>query len=424
MRRITWQLVLCGFMSWLACGCGGGSSPTTDSSTTITVGFGGTQPSAVAQQIGTGPWTTASLQGGKLTVTIPSGTANAQYAIAYVCPLPFINGNPLQMTLEYVIEATPKDGTSYTAPCAAPPFSLGSATGSVNAAAIPGTTDVWILGPVGGLTLGKVGGTNGTFNVNLTTGTEDIAALAVDGSQNLLGVKILRSQTIPGAVNGGNSIVFSANDATHTQPVTLLNAPAGFNSPTFVASYFTAANTIFGLNNLSNSQYAAVSASETQSGDYYEFIGRAATINGSHSQSVEALQTTDTAGPVTLSFPAPLSVAAPVPATFPTFSINYTGFANQTAVSYGAQLDWTITSGPSNTNVYDMSVIATAAYQGNSSNITIPNLTSLAGFLPMAPSGSSIRWTAGATGGNQQWFSARGNNLLLSVDMQDAYTQP
>jgi hypothetical protein len=62
-------------------GCGGGSSSPMATGDMVTVTFSGPAPVALADQIGTGPWSAASLQGKQLNLTVPAGTSN--YAIAW-----------------------------------------------------------------------------------------------------------------------------------------------------------------------------------------------------------------------------------------------------------------------------------------------------------------------------------------------------
>jgi hypothetical protein len=96
-----------------ACGRSSRSSDTPPVGTPITVSFSAAQPpSVVAEQIGSGAWATAALQGGALHLTLPPGTT--RYAVAYVCPIVGTNN-------EFVIEATTQDSNAYTVSCQAIP---------------------------------------------------------------------------------------------------------------------------------------------------------------------------------------------------------------------------------------------------------------------------------------------------------------
>jgi hypothetical protein len=82
----TGALVLMLVICFSVCGGGSASSPIPSAGTPITVSFStASPPSAVAEQIGSGAWATASLQGCALHLILPPGTT--RYAIAYVCPV-------------------------------------------------------------------------------------------------------------------------------------------------------------------------------------------------------------------------------------------------------------------------------------------------------------------------------------------------
>ena len=57
-----------------------------------------------------------------------------------------------------------------------------------------------------------------------------------------LAVRVLRSQTIPGALNGGNPVVFAASDETVTQTITFNNVPAGSSPYDAPFVYFYTSN--------------------------------------------------------------------------------------------------------------------------------------------------------------------------------------
>src|SRR6185312_13020694 len=264
--RLVWLWFVVGsalIMSLAGCGGNSGTPPVPSGPTTITVTFANATPLAAAVQIGSGAFARASIQSGQLSLTVPAGTTN--YAIAYVCP-PF---NVVATTIEdfeFVIEATTQDATAYTVSCSATP-PTGSATGSVDASAIPGATNVVVGGKGGGFGFAS---TQTSFNVNLPTGTnEDVTVSALDASNNLLAIKILRSQTVPGAINGGNTIVLGPADETTMQSVTVNNTPAGFIPAVQLVDYLTANGTQIGLGIFSGSQYRAMPAASTQPGDKY-----------------------------------------------------------------------------------------------------------------------------------------------------------
>jgi hypothetical protein len=386
--------------------------------TIVTVTFVGGTPSAVATQIGTGAFTTATLQSGTLTVNVPGQGVNAKYGIAYVCPP--VTGFGNTVTSEFVIEATVSDGTSFTVSCFGPPATA-SATGSANATAIPGAANILVRGNQN--SGGSVGSNNGSFNVNLVTGTNDVAFIAIDNAvqPNVLAVKFVRNQTVPGAVNGGSPVVFVSSDVTTPQSLVVNNVPSGFVVPPAVAVDFMTANgTSVLLDNNSATSYPAVPTASVQSGDFYVYSSN--TTDTATKSSVGVTQSTTTGGTSTsLTLPAPWSFSGPTPATLPTFTFTYTGFNGLQAVAQKADIEWPTSSSTSNS----IAVTATATFQNGATTITIPSLT-VAGFLAPAPSGTTINWVADVFGGSVQSFLASfpANANLSFVQNEGSFIQP
>ncbi|HLW52990.1 MAG TPA: hypothetical protein VKW06_09105 [Candidatus Angelobacter sp.] len=406
----------------LSTGCAPGHSPGgPPNGTTVTFTFVGGTPTAAATQISGGAFTTATITSGKLTVSLPSATA--KYAVAYVCPAMTVGSN--NVINESVIEATPADGTAFTISCLGTP-ATGTATGSANALAIPGATDILIrssqnLG-------GNVGSTSGSFSVSLPTGTNnvDVAAIAVDASGNVLAVKIVRAQTVPGAINGGNQIVFAASDEVSTQSINVNNVPAGdTNPPSVFVNYFTANGAVIVLNNnTSATSYPAVASTETQAGDFYLYQTDTSDT-ATHKSAIGVTQTTTTGGSFTnLALPTPWSFSGPTAAAFPTFTFTYTGFNGLAAISQEAELQWA----PTGTTVNTITVTATSSFQNGATTITIPNLTALAGFLASATSGTTVTWVADIFGGTTQDFiflsNTPSNATISVVQNQGTYLEP
>ena len=129
----------------LLAGCGSGSGNTTgggvgggggNNPTTVTFTVTGGTPTAVATQIGSGAFTSATLSGGSLTLSVPSGTTN--FAVAFVCP-PLTSYTPPE-TEQYVYEASTLDGTSFSEWClgGSSNEATGTLTGAVDASRSPG----------------------------------------------------------------------------------------------------------------------------------------------------------------------------------------------------------------------------------------------------------------------------------------------
>lgn len=416
MTNTFYRLSTLGLMTTLGMcinGCGGGSSATTKTSAgaAIAVTFGGTfAPVAVASQIGTDAWSTATLQAGTLNLTLPHGTTN--YGIAYVC-------GTGAYPLEYVIYASVADGSTYTVSCPSQTTTMGIATGTVDASIIPGAANVEIIGLWGPAT--GVTGASGSFNASMAAANQDIAFVALNSSNYILAVHIVRNQAVPGSINNGNPIVFLASDALSLQPFMVTNAPVGFLPvpPAFAAGYVTANGTFISLFDSTAGTYPTISLAESQPADYYLFT--VSDANLAIAQSSYTSLTTSTAGAVTLSLPAPLAYSAPVPAAFPSFNLSYTGFADDTSISYWAELLW----GTPPSSIYTITVTATAAYQNGTPTLAVPNLSGLSGFFPGASSGSQVNWIARVYGGTSQWYVPTPVNGSMSyVGVSNSFVVP
>jgi hypothetical protein len=262
--------------------------------------------------------------------------------------------------------------------------------------------------------------TKATFNIQLFSGTMDLAALAEDSSNNILAVKILRSQAVPGALNGGNTIVFGPNDVVTHQPVTVNNLPAGFNLT--VPSVFQTQNGLsleIGFN--ASNQFLVVPAASTQPGDSYVIQSLASTPTSS--SSVFASQMITNAAPVTLTLPAPWLYSGPQASAFPAFTFNYSGFNGNSNLFNQASLFWVTGGGGFST----IEVDATSSFQNGGTTVTIPDLTSISGFLATAPSGTIVRWTATILSGSQSLSdvaSGRRPTSGQAVANSGTYTEP
>lgn len=398
----------------LITGCGGGSTTGGGGGgSSVTVTFVGGTPLAVASQIGGAGAFTTMTPGSTVTIPVPSG--NVKYAIAYLCPLP---GMGVINTIS-VIEATTQDTSSFTAICGAPSLGAasGSASSSINSPAP--TADIAIRGNQG---FGaNIGSASGAFPATTTmpVGSNDVAAIALDSSHNVLGVKIVRSQTIPGTVNGGAGIILGPADQTSPQSLTVTNVPSG--TPEASVSYNTANGTRIFLTNSSVSAnpqtYQALPAAAAQSGDFYAYESN---IGGTGITTT----TTSGGGAFTLSLPTPWTFSGPTPAKLPTFTLVYTGFTGQAAVSDQALIQWQTGATTSN----EITVTATANFQGASTTITIPDLSAVSGFFGPAPTGTTINWAAAIHGGSTQSFTffpnPPPNGTLMFVQKLGSFVQP
>jgi hypothetical protein len=370
-----------------SCGsCGGGGSPTI-----VTYTFtGNNMPVAVATQIGSGAYTQATLASGTLTISIPKGETN--YSAAFLCTAevnPFVN-------IESINQASTLDGTAFSEACPPNPYLGGLATIQVNAVAIPGAE---------GISVGNYGGCAScntlNFDYDMALGTYDVPVVVtgVEGPYIALAATILRDQTIPGALNGGAPVVFQSTDEPVAQTIAYDNVPNGYSLNGRTVVYNTAGGAFvqLELNNLGGSltQYMAMPSGTYQSGDYYEFIVEA--DNASDSGSVVVTRYASSAAPQSFTFPAPLSYAGPAPAALPAFNFAYSGFSGMSNISQQAAIYWGVGTWPSEGIAADLDSItmtATANYRNGSTAMTIPNLSSLTGFLANPPSGTTVSWTA------------------------------
>jgi hypothetical protein len=427
MSWSSWIVIVLSSLLIVSIGCGGSGVTTPGPTPTpvpnsVTITFAAPTPVAFAQKIGAGNWTAASPSGGQLVVQLPSGTT--QYGVAFVCQS-VRSGTAVDQ--QFMIQADIKDGNTYTLQQCLPDLSLplptASFTGSFDATAIAGASQVEIS--VDNFSSNLVAATpTGSFNITTAqVGITDAFAVAYDSSHTLLGMKIVRSQIIPGVANGGNPITLAASDAvTTSMPISLANIPAGFPQVFGIhfPSYVTANGgyaIATGFNGFIPTGYSVVPATQAQPSDYYLVDMLAAGGN----QQVTTSQRLKTAAPVTLTLPNPWTAMPPTPARFPTFTFDYTGFTGQPAIAYTAGLSWT-----QGGVAFGVSVTATANSQNGATTLTFPDLTPLPGFFPMAPSGATISWGASTSGGTAPVFArpTAVPQTLSNVSDQGTYTQP
>jgi len=418
MRTLIFILGISTLCLPFATGCGGGSSSSSNPmENAVTVTFTGGTPTAVATQIGTGAFTLATLSGSSLTVMIPSGTQ--KYAIAYVCPP--VPGFGNTVTSESIIEATIADGSAYTISCLGA-LPTGTATGNVNASAIAGATNVLVRG--NGSYGGSVGSASGSFSVSLPNGSNDVALIAVNGSGTVLAVKFVRAQTVPGAINSGNTITLGSSDMVTSQSLNVTNVPSGFTTPPAASvNYLTANGTSILLDSTSATQYPAVPTAAGESGDFYAYESNTTDL-ATHNSAVGITQTSTSGGAATIALPASWSYSGPAAAALPTFTFNYSGFSGATATAQQGEIEWA----PTPATLSTIAVTATSSYQAGASTITVPNLASIAGFFAAAPSGTNIFWVADVYGGTKLpytfYTAIPTSGSLAFVQNEGNFTEP
>jgi hypothetical protein len=292
---------------------------------------------------------------------------------------------------------------------------IGKDSVQVNAAAIPGADWVAIeydLMPWSASTL--------DFSLQLVDGTYDVPVTVENGDfeNNILAVRILRAQTIPGALNGGAPVVFGAGDELVTQTITYNNVPTGFSpfSPDVQYNTSGGASLLLALEGPPG-QYPAIPSAAFQNGDYYFFNVGAQSAAGNGFVAAEKYTSTD--GPQSFTFPAPWSYAGPTPAALPTFNFVYSGFSGLSNVSQQVTLQWF----PEITTNNLVLMNATANYQNGSTSMTIPDLSSLTGFLVPAASGTTVYWTARVDQGDP-FLTNPPSGTVQQAGSTGTYTEP
>jgi hypothetical protein len=412
LMTISEKLIICALAtaSTVAMsGCGGTSTTRVPlPSTNVAIKFRAIAPTVLAEKIGNGAWAAASAQGSQLNLTLPAGVSN--YAIAYVC---LQSNQLLSLNNETVIEATTQDAIPILFGCVpisgTGPVNKGSVTGSVDATAISGVVQIQINAPLG---LAILSGSSGTFDFQAEQGVRDIAFTALDISNNVVAVKIVPSQTIPGPVNNGNVVTFSAADATTSEPLSVTNVPSGSGFTGTFANYVTANNTSFTVGGLGLAgQYSVVPPADVQTGDRYDF---SASFIGPQFFVSDRLTATS-ATPISLALPTHIPTGSPSPAAFPNIPVASSGTQAGTT-NYSVGLQWV------SQNTFTLiSVGATPNYLAGASSLSVPDLTGISGFIPAVSTGTLVNWSATVSGSTTQ---SSGNVSRWFEINSGTYTEP
>ena len=213
---------------------------------------------------------------------------------------------------------------------------------------------------------------------------------------SLLAAKNFSGVTVPGALNGGSTVVFGAADQTTSEPITYNNVPSGFGTPTTNADYVMGTNGFF-IKNGATTGYPALPAGAMESGDHYLFVATSASGVSTTYEEVINYTTSTSGGPLTIDFPAGWTYTGPAAVTWPSFDLSYAGYSGNKGVCRTVGMSWT--PNPANAG-YEVNVTATANYLNGSTTLAIPNLSGLTGFLPPPASKSPVDWSAGIYEGN------------------------
>jgi hypothetical protein len=442
----------------LMAGCGGSSSSSSSggsgggggnggggngggNSTNVTFAITGT-PTAVATKIGSGSFTAATLTDGSLTLSLPDGTTN--FAVAYVCPSVNVGSTTSQRmeTNEDVVEASTLDGTSFSESCpvltsTGSTGSTGTLTGSVDASAIPGSAYNFLNIYAENGTAESTGDSafpSGSFSFAAPVGTDRVEVvdygMTVGSSgevQSVVAIKNFSGQAVPGALNGGSTVVLSAADQTVPEPITYQNVPTGFSAPTTNDYYVWSGGDSILVENAATSTYLALPAGAMETGDYYYFDAFATgslsgATNGNGYEEVTVETTSTSSGPVSFSFPPAWTYAGPAAATWPSFNVAYSGFSSSADVCDQASMIWQ----PSPTVENVVVVAASGNYLSGSTTLAVPDLTSLTGFIAAPPSKTTVGWGANVLQSEYPCFkpSTLSNSTVKIVNNGGTYTTP
>lgn len=405
-------------------GSGGGGNPTT-----VTFAITGGTPTAVATSTGSGSFTAATLTSGKVTLNLPSGTTS--FAVAFVCPaLSLTITAPSQQTYQYVFEASTLEGTSFSEPCPTTPATgtTGTLTGTVNATAVPKASFLNVLAYGGGGS-GSYYSTalDTSFSLSAPVGTDRVEVVAYNSAVNgfvesfsLVAAKNFESQTVPGTLNGGSTVVLGAADETTPEPITYSNVPSGYGSPTTLATYaFANYGGIF-LADAATSEYPALTADVMESGGYYTYTASSYATNNSGGE-VYATTTSASGGPMSFTFPPAWSYAGPVAAAWPSFDLSYPGFSGKTGNCDEVIMGWSTSSDAE----YYVQATVTGNYLNGATTVAVPNLSGLTGFLAAPASGTDVVWAANISQGNYLCLRPLpSDGMLAGVSNAGVYTVP
>jgi hypothetical protein len=94
-------------------------------------------------------------------------------------------------------------------------------------------------------------------------------------------------------------------------------------------------------------------------------------------------------------------------------------------ISYQAAIDWDLGTWAFGipADLDEISMSATANYQNGSTAMSIPDLSSLTGFLATPPSGTTVRWSAGVSQGDPSLTSPP-SGTIQRANNSGSYAEP
>jgi len=264
------------------------------------------------------------------------------------------------------------------------------------------------------------------FSLAVPAGTDRVLVLGLDetvsnGNEVAVAARNFSAQEVPGALNGGNTVVLGAADEVTEEAITYSGLPSGFNNPVTTATYLLDGQLEGGvaiLADAASGQYPALPAGAMQSGDYYSFTTVLTNAAGSQ---VAVFQNSTTGGPLSIAFPAAWTYAGPTPAALPAFDLAYSGFSGNTGVIDSAMITWPLTGATQ--SIFE--VYATGNFLNGSTSLTFPDLSSLTGFLAPPASATQVSWQATIDQGSYPSLQPiPANATTTTVSNSGTYTVP
>lgn len=270
-------------------------------------------------------------------------------------------------------------------------------------------------------------GSSGSISVAEPVGTDRVLVLAYDSvlsgdletPGDLAAAKNFSSQIVPGALNGGNTVVLGAADATTLEPLSFAGVPSGYSAPSVLVGFETSGGGAILVGTTDTNGYPALPAGAVQSGDSYVFSATAHSISNLGEQ-IRVTTNSTSAGPESFTFPVAWTYAGPPAAAWPSFDIAYAGFAGETGVRVGVAETWT--AGATATNL--VVVTATGSSLNGSTTLAVPDLSGLAGFLAAPASGTNLVWTAEISQGSIPSVSTTSNGSTMMVSNAGTFAVP
>jgi hypothetical protein len=334
-------------------------------------------------------------------------------------------------TIQYVYEASTIDGTSFSQDCLVLPSTTGTTgtlTGSIDASGVSGADFVNVDTENGvSLWIDQLITLNERISFSVPAVTDRVAVLAYSDAFSLVAAKDFSSQTVPGALNGGDTIVFGAADQVTAEPLTYSGVPSGYGAPVTGVNYQLAGGgDPISVAQAATTGYPALPAGAVENGDYYSFWTTSRSISNSN-QMTQVMTTFTSAGPVSISFPPAWSYAGPTPAASPSFDLTYSGFSGPAGMHDGVGINWPGGTPPTPSTIThnEVEVIATGNYLNGSTTVAIPDLSAVTGFLSPPVSGTQVGWSADISQGNFPSLQPTPSNATITtVSIGGIYTVP